>query len=123
MLKIQEEFYQWREVSCSAFSRSPFLDWQTKLIISSLLLEQRISDVVAPVIVKIANILEKIKNDSTFYSPPFYTHCFGYRACLLVTPNGIKECKNNQITVGICILKGPNDAKLSWPFRGRFTIT
>ena len=108
-------------MSCSAFCRSGFLDWQTKLTVSSLLLEQ--CNIVALVIVKITNILEKIKNDTTFHSPPFYAHTYGYRACLLVTPNGIKECKNNQITFCICILTGPNDAKLSWPIRGQFTVT
>ena len=122
MLRIQEEFSHWKEVSCSAFCGIlPTLDWQTKLTVSSMLLEQ--CNVVAPVIVRIKNISEKMRNDETFQSPPFYTHCFGYRICLLVTLNGIEECKGSSVSIGISILTGPNDAKLSWPLKGQFTVT
>ena len=122
MLKIQEEFFHWKEVSCSAFCGIlPSLDWQTKLAVSSMLLEQ--CNVVAPVIARITNVSEKMKNNETFQSCPFYTHCFGYRVCLTVTPNGIEECKGSEVSVGISVLTGPNDAKLNWPLRGQFTIT
>ena len=59
MLKIQEEFYQWKEVSCSAFcGLLPSFDWQTKLIVSSMLLER--CNIVAPVIARITNVSEKM---------------------------------------------------------------
>ena len=64
-----------------------------------------------------------MKNNETFQSPPFYTHCFGYRVCLIVTPNGIEECNGSQVSVAISVLTGPNDSKLSWPPKGQFTIT
>ena len=122
MLKIQEEFYQWKEVSCSAFCGIlPSLDWQAKLVASSVLLEQ--SNVVVPVIIRITGVSEKTKNNETFQSPTFYTHDSGYRVCLLVTLNGVDECKGYCISVTISILSGPYDAKLSWPFMGQFTVS
>ena len=122
MLKMQEEFSHWKEVSCSAFCGIlPSLDWQTKLTVSSMLLEQ--CNVVAPVIVRVTNVSEKMRNDEIFQSAPFYTHCFGYRVCLIVTLNGIEEFKGSNMSVGISILTGPNDAKLSWPLKGQFTVT
>ena len=122
MLKLQEEFYQWKEVSCSAFcGLLPSLDWPTKLTVSSMLLEQ--CNIVAPAIVRIANVSEKIKNNVTFQSATFYTHYFGYRVCLMVTPNGIKEYQGSHVSLGVSILTGPNDARLNWPLRGQFTVT
>ena len=122
MLKIQEEFYQWKEVSCSAFCGIlPSLDWQAKLIVSSMLLEQ--SNAVAPVIIRIKDVSEKIKNDETFQSIPFFTYHSGYRVCLIAKLNGVDEYKGSQVSVTISILSGPYDAKLSWPPRGQFTVS
>ena len=121
LLKIQEEYHQWKKTSCSVFSGiTPSLDWQTKLIVSSMLLEQ--SNVITPVVVKVADVSEKIKNDETFRSAPFFTHSFGYVASLLVTPNGVDEYKGSQVSIGISILSGPNDEKLIWPLKGQFTV-
>ena len=120
MLKIQEEFYQWKKVTSLVFcSMLPSLDWQEKLMVSSMLLEQ--SNVVTPVFIRITNVLEKMKNNEMFQSPPFYTHQLGYRVCLLVTLNGMD--KGSQIAVSISILSGLNDAKLPWPLRGKFTVS
>ena len=33
------------------------------------------------------------------------------------------EYKGSAFSVGISVLSSPNDAKLSWPFRGQFTVT
>ena len=122
MLKVQEEFYQWKDTSCSVFlGMLPSLDWQAKLMVSSMLLEQ--SNIVAPVIVRITDVSEKIKNNETFQSPAFYTHRFGYRVCLTVAPNGMDEYKGFHVSVAISHLSGPNDGKLSWPPKGQFTVT
>ena len=121
-LKIQEELHQWKQVSCTAFhSLLPSLDWQNKLVVSSMLLEY--SNVFAPVIVRITDVSQKMKNNETFTSPPFYTHYFGYRVCLQVILNGVNNCKDTHVSVVICILSGPNDDKLRWPLKGQFTVT
>ena len=120
--KIQQDYYQWKQATCSVFSGIlPSLNWQTKLMVSSILVEQ--SSIMAPVIVRVKNISEMIKNNETFQSPLFFTHCFGYIVCLFVTPNGLDDHKGTHVSVGISILSGPNDAKLSWPLRGQFTVT
>ena len=122
MLKIQEEFNQWKELSSSVNygALRSLGDWKTRLMMSGILLEQ--SSFAAPVFIRITDVSEKIINDETFQSPPFYTHYSGYRVCLLVTLNGVDECKGSHISVTISILSGPYDAKLSWPLRGQFTV-
>ena len=89
------------------------------MMVSSVLLEQ--SDVVTPVTVKITDVSEKMKNNETFQSSPFFTHQLGYRVCLLVIMNGMDE--RSQVAANISILSGPNDAKLPWPLRGKFTVS
>ena len=122
LLRMQKEFYQWKEMSCSVFcGMFPSLDWQNKLTLSSKLLEQ--CTIVAPVIIKIINVSEKIKNDIIFQSPPFNSHRSGYRVCLLVPLSGMNEHRGSQVSVSVSILSGPNDAKLSWPLRGQFIVT
>ena len=119
--KIQEEFYQWKEVSCTTFCGIlPSLDWRTKLVVSDMVLTH--SNIVAPAIVKVTDVSQLRKNDKTFQSPIFFSHYFGYRVCLLVIPNGVDQYKG-YVSVGICVMSGPNDRKLSWPPRGKFTIT
>ena len=122
ILKIQEEFHQWKDISCSVFlGMLPSLKWQAKLRVSSMLLEQ--SNIVAPVIIRITGVSEKMKSNETFQSPAFYTHCFGYRVCLLVKLNGVYECEGAQVSIAISVLSGENDEKLNWPLEGEFTVS
>ena len=37
--------------------------------------------------------------------------------------NGMDEYKGSHVSVGISVLSGPNDTKLSWPPGGQFTVT
>ena len=122
LLRMQEEFYQWKNVSCSTICGIlPSLDWKTKLMVSDMLLAH--PNVVAPVIIRVTGISEMMMNNKTFQSPPFLTHCYGYRVSLLVIPNGMDQCKGSYLSIGICVLNGPNDGKLSWPLGGGFAIT
>lgn len=110
-------------MSCSAFcGMFPSLDWKThvQLVVSDMILTN--SNIVAPVIIKVVDVSQMMKNDETFQSSLFFTDYFGYRVCLLVAPNGMDECKESTVSVAICILSGPSGGKLSWP-RGKFTIT
>ena len=56
------------------------------------------------------------------YSPSFYTHSHGYRMCLCVYPNGDGGGKGTHVSVYTCLMKGPFDDHLKWPFRGEITI-
>ena len=55
---------------------------------------------------------------------PFYTHSRGYKMCLkIITPKMLGMLLGNTKKIGICIMKGPFDAELKWPFRGVVTVT
>ena len=53
---------------------------------------------------------------------PFYTHPHGYRMCLEVDPKGYATGKGTHVSVFTCLMKGPFDDHLKWPFRGEITI-
>ena len=58
--------------------------------------------------------------DAKWYSEPFYTHIGGYKMCLQVYPNG--HWIGTHVSVYINLMRGENDDKLKWPFRGDIMI-
>ena len=68
--------------------------------------------------------LDKFKhhreNDITWYSKPFYTHSRGYRICVRIDANGLRD--SNYVSLFTCIMKGEYDDELSWPFHGKITV-
>ena len=56
------------------------------------------------------------------YSPAFYTHPHGYRMCVRVDPKGIGNGKGTHVAIFTCMMCGPFDDYLKWPFRGEITI-
>ena len=40
-----------------------------------------------------------------------------------MTLNGVDEHRGSQVSASVSILSGPDDAKLSWPLRGQFTVS
>ena len=56
------------------------------------------------------------------YSPAFYTHPYGYRMCVNVDPNGYGDGEGTYVSLFTCMLRGPFDDYLKWPFRGSVTI-
>ena len=52
----------------------------------------------------------------------FYTHPHGYRMFLGVDPMGFGDGKGTHVSVFTCLMKGPFDDHLKWPFRGEITI-
>ena len=63
----------------------------------------------------------KWPSDCTF-SRGFYTHLHGYQMCVGVYPNGRGEGEGSHVTICTCLMKGPFDEYLKWPFRGEVTI-
>jgi len=119
---VQQEFDEWKELTCIVFCGILHsLEWKTRILVSSMLLSQ--SKLVAPVIVRMTEYSEKKSSGESFFSPPFYTHCFGYKACLRVIPMGIDDCKGTHMYVSVDMLDGPNDANLQWPVKGEFTVS
>ena len=54
-------------------------------------------------------------------SPPFYA-C-GYKCKLQLHPNGLKSGEHSHLSTYIIILKGVNDAILTWPFQKKVQVT
>ena len=57
-----------------------------------------------------------------WHSPPFYSHPRGYRMCLEVYPNGHGKGASTHVSIYLCIMSGPFDNWLKWPFKGEVSI-
>ena len=92
-------------------------------------LEQRLKSVekflvVPPVTFTLQNFSQHKAQNSSWTSPPFFTHPAGYKLCLRVWPNGEPHfCAHNRaVTVVPCSLKGEYDETLQWPAKLSITI-
>ena len=56
------------------------------------------------------------------YLPSFYTHSHGYCMCIRVNTNGHGDGKGTHLSIYTCLMQGPYDDHLKWPFRGEITI-
>ena len=66
---------------------------------------------------------EKLKREDTeWFSPPFYTHIGGYKMCLSIIANGWGDGKNTHVSVFAHMMKGEFDSHLQWPFKGDITV-
>ena len=77
---------------------------------------------VAPIEFVLSDFEWQKKQNEVWHSPAFYTHPRGYRMCLLVNPNGYGVVLGTHVSISTCIMRGPFDADLKWPFRGDVTI-
>lgn len=58
----------------------------------------------------------------SLYSSPFYTSKQGYKMCARVYLNGDGSGKNTHISFFFCMMRGPYDALLPWPFQQKVTL-
>ena len=63
----------------------------------------------------------KWSSDGSFF-PGFYTHPHGYRMCVEVHPHGSGNGNGSHVSIFTCLMKGPFDEYLKWPFQGEVTI-
>ena len=83
---------------------------------------------IAPVILKMFSLSEKINNKEQWYSSPFFAFDGGYQMCLKVYATSYYTGKDTyaNLSVSIHLMKGPHDDKLQqsghWPISGTFTI-
>jgi len=79
---------------------------------------------VTPVIFKMNNFTERMKNKQEWYSDPFFSFWRGYKMCLEVYAG--KVGKVEEIHVYLYLMKGPYDDELEqsghWPLRGMFKV-
>ena len=52
----------------------------------------------------------------------FYTHSHGYCMCITVYTNGHGVGEGTHVSIFTCLMQGPNNDHLKWPFRGEITI-
>ena len=62
------------------------------------------------------------RQNSIWYSPPFYTHSQGYKLSLRVHVNGFCGAQFAYVSVYICLMRGEFDDLLTWPFQGEVII-
>ena len=73
-----------------------------------------------PIEFTMTNFGKHRRENSTWYSPPFYTHPHGYKLCLRVIPNFMS--KGAEIAIDACLMCGEFDSFLVWPFQGSISI-
>ena len=78
--------------------------------------------VVPPVDIVMDEFEEHKDDDSSWYSPPFYSHLGGYKMCLNVDANGCGKMEGTHVSVFVCLMKGEFDDDLTWPFNGDVVI-
>ncbi len=66
--------------------------------------------------------VHKDKSDRT-HSDPFFTSKNGFKFKIFVIPNGTGSGEGTHVTVGLNLMKGPNDDDLQFPVAGIFTFT
>lgn len=53
---------------------------------------------------------------TSLVSAPFYVGRFGYKACIILYPNGQGSGRGTHVGIVLSIMKGNHDQVLSWPF-------
>ncbi len=61
-------------------------------------------------------------NDTSWYSPPVYTHHQGYKIRLRVFANGLSLSYGTHVSVFVGFMRGEFDDSLKWPFRGVISV-
>ena len=77
---------------------------------------------VCPVIYKLQQFNNRMKNKTEWYSDSFYTHNKGYKMCLRVDAAGNGDGKGTHLSWFLYLMKGPHDDELTWPLRGKIEM-
>ena len=67
---------------------------------------------------KMSEYSSKKQNKEVFLSESFYTHANGYKMRFKIHVNGTGSGEGTHVSVSSCLLKGPFDKSLQWPFLG-----
>lgn len=59
---------------------------------------------------------------TSYYSPSFCTHPFGYRLCCRLYPNGDGSGKGTHVSLFLVLMRGDYDDVLRWPFQQKVTF-
>ena len=70
--------------------------------------------------VTMTEFIHKKDNSVQWYSPPYFTHLFGYKMCFEVDFDCIDS--KTSLRIDSYIMKGPYDDHLQWPFKGKVIV-
>ena len=62
------------------------------------------------------------KNSLKWFSPPFYSHRFGYKMCIGIDVGGHSVGEGTHISLLVHLLPSEHDDDLKWPFRGTLCV-
>lgn len=65
----------------------------------------------------------KLRSNHEFFSPPFYTHRYGYKLQVSAFLNGNGSGEGSHLSVYIRVLPGEYDSLLEWPFSYKVTFS
>ncbi|CAF0775315.1 unnamed protein product [Adineta steineri] len=76
---------------------------------------------------KITNIAEKVAKaisgeQTSIYSPAFYSSSTGYKMCMRLYLNGDGNAKGTHLSLFFVLMRGDYDAILLWPFKYKVTF-
>ena len=80
------------------------------------------TNLVAPVVFKISDFANKRSKKERWCSPHFCSHQGGYTMMLMVHTGGDGLSYSGYISAYLHLVKGANDDKLLWPFKGTFAV-
>ena len=77
----------------------------------------------APVVFRMSDFTKHKSSKEPWFSPGFYTHLGGYKACLRVYANGLGDAEGTHLSVFVNLMRGQHDHALVWPLRADFTVS
>ena len=78
---------------------------------------------IAPFTIRMDKVTEYIKHNDRWYSDPFHAFKEGYTLHLKVYGSGYDDShESTNLSVLLCLMKGPHDDALDWPMSGTFVI-
>ena len=60
---------------------------------------------------------------TALYSPPIYTHLYGYKLRMKFHLNGVRSGIGKHVSLFVEMMPGEYDGILTWPFAGRITLS
>ena len=76
---------------------------------------------------KITNVAQRIRDaiseqQTSVYSPPFYSSPSGYKMCMRLYFNGDGQARRTHLSLFFVLMRGDYDAVLQWPFPYKVTF-
>jgi hypothetical protein len=76
---------------------------------------------------KITDVAQKMRDaiaeqQTSIYSPPFYSSPTGYKMCMRLYLNGDGQARRTHLSLFFVVMRGEYDAILQWPFSYKITF-